>query len=200
MLQDELASALNITKSQLTKWKAKGCPVDDAGKAKTWIAANIKTRAKRKPSVVIAGDKPEQTPSPVECSNPDDITSPEARLERAKQMELLLDATVKQAVGKKEFGSMQSLLSSYQRAFQTIQEGEERQTAARLASAELIHRDTAQAIYAEMFVPLRNALELLPVTVRSRCNPQKPEVAEKALREWKDALLLKLSTARLSFN
>jgi hypothetical protein len=50
---------------------------------------------------------------------------------------------------------------------------------------------------AEILVPIHNALDLLPMTERSRCNPQSPEVAEGALRNWKDALLLRISTTEM---
>ena len=46
---------------------------------------------------------------------------------------------------------------------------------------------------------IRSALDLLPVTERSRCNPSDPKTAEGALRAWKDALLLKVSQAATKF-
>ena len=103
------------------------------------------------------------------------------------------------AIGRKEFSQLQSLLSSYQRALQGIAEAESTALETRIQSGELIHRDTARAILVELLQPIRSSLDLLPMTERSRCNPQQPEVAEGALRAWRDALLLRLSTADTRF-
>jgi hypothetical protein len=46
MMQDELAVKLGVTKGTISKYKARGCPLDDEGKARTWIRANIKARRK----------------------------------------------------------------------------------------------------------------------------------------------------------
>ncbi len=114
-------------------------------------------------------------------------------------MELDIYNASQSAIGREAFGQLQSLLSSYQRSFQAIADLEKTALEVRVQSGELIHRDTAKAILAEMLVPIRNALDVLPMTERSRCNPQAPEVAEAALRTWKDGLLLRLSQADTRF-
>ena len=191
MRQDDLAKKLGIGKSQLSKFKARGCPVDDEGKARCWISANIKPRGKRK------GDAPAPSTGlpPPETPVPEEEFSWEKRLERARKMEVAVYDASKLAIRHREFAQLQSLLASYQKALQGIAEAEKVALESRIQSGELIHRDTAKALLAELLVPIRNALETLPITERSRCNPVDPKTAEDALRGWKDSLLLRLSQA-----
>jgi hypothetical protein len=68
----------------------------------------------------------------------------------------------------REFAQPTSLLASYQKALQGIAEAEKVALERRIESGELIHRETARAIIAEVLVPIRNALDVLPMTERSR--------------------------------
>jgi phage terminase Nu1 subunit (DNA packaging protein) len=195
MQQVELAGLLGITKGQLSKWKAKGLPVDDEGKARTWIRQNIRTRAKRNgapaaPVVTQSKDLPPPETPPVPESY-----SWEARLARARKIELDVFDAAQRALNQGEAVRLQNLLSAYVKSLAGIAEAEKTALEARIQSGELLHRDTVRAILGELLVPIRNALDLLPMTERTRCNPQSPEVAEGALRQWKDALLLRLSTS-----
>jgi phage terminase Nu1 subunit (DNA packaging protein) len=198
MLQDELAAKLGVTKGTISKYKSRGCPTDDEGKARNWIRANIKPRGKptavaHEPGSDVPTLPPAESPAPVE-----EFTW-EARLARARKMEIDVYDAAQAAIGRKEFAQLTSLLGSYQRALQGIADAEVTAMEARIATGELIHRETARAILTEVLVPLRSALDVLPMTERSRCNPQQPEVAEAALRGWRDAFLLRLSQAKTKF-
>lgn len=199
MLQDELAAKLGVKKSQLSKFKARGCPMDDVGKAKNWIGANIRPRGK--PSVSCADPAPcaaVELP-PIESPAPAESCTVEARLDRARRMEIQIYETCKTAVSTKAYGQLSGLLASYQKALQAITEAESTALQSRIDSAELVHRDSARAIMSSILTPIINSLDLLPITERTRCNPQKPEVAEATLRAWKDALLLRVSQAATKF-
>jgi hypothetical protein len=114
-------------------------------------------------------------------------------------MEVSVYEASRAAIGRKEFNQLQSLLASYQKALQGLAELEQVATQNRIQAGELIHRETCRAIMVELLQPIRNALDLLPVTERSRCNPSDPKTAEGALRAWKDALLNRLSVAHTKF-
>jgi hypothetical protein len=88
MLQDELAGALGVRKSQLSKFKARGCPVDDEGKARLWISANIRPRGRKKKPLTNPDGEPTQGIPPREEPSPPDVFSWEARLDRARKTEL----------------------------------------------------------------------------------------------------------------
>ena len=168
-------------------------------KARLWIRANNKPRNSRTsnaadPLATVATDLPPREESEV----PADY-SWEARLDRARKMEVEVYQASQRAIGRNDFNVLQSLLASYQKALQGIKEAETTALEARIQTGELIHRDTARAIMMELLIPIRNALDLLPMTERNRCNPQEPAVAENALRGWKDALLLRLSQADTKF-
>lgn len=199
MLQDELAKALDVSKGYLSKLIKKGCPADDVGKAKGWISASIKPRAKRKRSAADPVSEAAKDIPPAETPCPDPCESWEARLGRARKIERDIYEASQAALGRKDFAPLQSLLSSYQRALQGIREAEETALESRIQSGELIHRDTCKAILGEMLLPIRSALELLPLSERSRCNPAAPEIAQAALTAWKDSLLLRLSQADTKF-
>ncbi len=202
MLQDELATALGISKSQLSQWKGRKvnpCPTDDIGKAKTWIAGNIKPRAKRKKSDAGTATVPAKDIPPVLLPPADSEHTWEARLERARKMEYCIFETIRNTINAKQYAQLQSLLSSWQRANQGLVEAERDSQAIRRESGELIHRDTARAIMAELLIPIRNALDLLPMSERARCNPQSPETAQQALTEWRDKLLRSVSQAATKF-
>ena len=199
MQRIELAKALGISKGQLSKWKAKGCPVDNAGTAQTWISQNIRPRAKRKgaasgPATKEAKDLPPPETAPL----PESLTW-EARLARARKIELDVFEAAQRALKRGESVRLQNLLSAYRKSLASIAEAENTALEARIQTGELLHRETARAIMAELLVPIRNALDFLPMTERSRCNPLHPDVAEGALQAWKDALLNRLSVVETKF-
>lgn len=199
MLQDELAKALDVSKGYLSKLIKKGCPADDIGKAKTWISAHTKPRAKRKKVAADPVSEAAKELPPVETSAPEPCETWEARLGRARKIERDIYEAAQATIGRKEYAPLSSLLASYQRALQGIAEAEQTALDIRKESGELIHRETAAAILAELLLPIRNALDLLPMSERTRCNPQSPEVAQEALTAWRDKLLRVLCSAETKF-
>ncbi len=81
----------------------------------------------------------------------------------------------------------------------TLGTGQRESQEVRRQAGELIHRDTVKAILAELVTPLRAALVDLPAAERTRCNPQSPDVAQKALTLWRDRLLDALNKAASKF-
>jgi hypothetical protein len=125
MQQVELAKVLGISKGQLSKWKAKGLPVDDEGKARTWIRQNIRTRAKRKGGQVAPAIQQAKDLPPKESSPPPEKFTWEARLARARKIELDVFDAAQTALKRGEAVRLQNLLSSYQKSVQHCRGGED---------------------------------------------------------------------------
>ncbi len=66
---------------------------------------------------------------------------------------------------------------------------------AQLGSGDVLRRSDALATMEAVLTPLNEALRKLPLNERTNCNPQNPEIAERALTEWRDRLCIRARAA-----
>ena len=68
-----------------------------------------------------------------------------------------------------------------------------------IKTGDMVHRESVKSVMEQLLRPLREALDKLPLNERTNCNPEKPEIAERALKEWRDRLLLRAKSAVAKF-
>lgn len=194
MNQSQLATKLNVSRMTVSKWKARGMPVGDLGKAKVWLAQNVssfKREAKAEKDLKPLG-KPSTPHSPQ-----DDLWG--ARLDRARANEREADRLLQQAIQGGKVGQIQPLLKAHTDAIKAIASAEELAYAAEVKAGDMVHRDSVKSMLEQLLRPLREALDKLPLNERTNCNPDHPEIAERALKEWRDRLLLRANAAEGKF-
>ena len=192
MTTTALADHLGLTSGRVSQLKKQGMPTVTVEGARSWMAKNLnqnkagRTRSKasavRESLAEVLAKLESQAPTT-------DDASWEGMLGRARFAER---ASYASFVASLRAGDA-VLAARYQglhgKAAEAVATAEKMATDAKRQTGELVHRDDVRALMAEVLVPIRNALDTLPMTERNRCNPQAPEVAEAALRQWRDALL-----------
>lgn len=195
MNQVDLAKKLGATKAQVTKWKASGMPIADVGKAKTWLAQNVPNR---KRGLKAAGDMEPLGKSERKATAQD--ISWKGRLDRARQVEWDVSLQLQKAVQGGKVAQIQALQRGHVSAMEAVAAAEKIVRDASLLGGDLINRETVRAWINTWLTPLREALDKLPLAERTNCNPDHPEIAERALNEWRERFLGRCASARKAFD
>lgn len=184
--------ALDESKSRISEYKKRGMPME-IGKAKIWHKANVvkKPRGDKKWAGIVL-------PSPGQ-REPGDLNAWPARLKRARDTERQTSALLQGAIKKKESAQIPGLLKAHSQAVEAVAAAEKLAASILSESGDLIHRDSVRAVMTKLLTPLREALDKLPLGERTNCNPQQPEIAERALTEWRDRLLGRMAGAEGKF-
>jgi hypothetical protein len=98
-----------------------------------------------------------------------------------------------------QVGELVTLMKALDAAENRVSEVESRATEAQLKGGHLVSTEAVRTMIAQLLRPLRQALDKLPVNERTNCNPEHPEIAERALKEWRDRLLLRANAALDAF-
>ncbi len=189
MNQSQLATKLGVQRAAVAKWKARGMPVGDLGKAKVWLAQNVssfKREARAEKDLPALPDEDRAQ------SLQDDTW--EARVSRARLAERQADRLLQEAIKGGRIGQIQPLLLGKSKLLKELTLVEDTARAAEIKAGDMVHRDTVVAELEVGLSPLREALMKLPLNERLNCNPDKPEIAERALTEWRDRFLLRCKT------
>jgi hypothetical protein len=175
----------------ITKWKQKGMPIGNASDAQVWLSVNVPQRQR--------GNNEGKPLPPPEQANVEGQDTWEARLLRSRTTERETSRLVQGAIASGSAAQLPTLLKSHSAAVEAVATAEKLAADARLHSGDLLKRDTVRRIMMEVATPVREALDGLPMSERSRCNPDHPEIAEKALKEWRDRLLGRVSAMETKF-
>jgi len=194
MNQVQLATKLGVTRAMVTKWKGRGMPVGDLGKAKVWLAANVSSF---KREARTERDLPGLRNESREQSLQDDTW--QARVGRARLAERQADRLLQSAIKGGRLGQIQSLLMSKSKLLKELAGVEDMARTEEIKTGDMVHRESVKAMMEQLLRPLREALDKLPLNERTNCNPEHPEIAEKALTEWRDRLLLRAKSVEGKF-
>jgi len=198
MKKSTYANELGISPSQLSQWLPQGLPGPPHVKAGlAWIAKN-KAQRSRRGSKKPATAKPERKamPSRAPASGGDTWAD---RVERARQTERQTHASYLDALARGDTAQLERLLSSHSRAVAEVAKTESLASEASQENGDVVKRSDAERVMEQLLRPLREALDKLPLNERTNCNPQQPEIAERALTEWRDRLLIRASSAENAF-
>jgi len=188
----ELIKALGIPRQRISEYGKRGMP-REVGAAKTWLSKNVESR---KRDTKRAGDlKPLRR---ARAHSPqDDLWG--ARLDRARANEREADRLLQKAIQGGKVGQIQPLLKAHTDAIKAVANAEELARLAEIQSGDMVHRESVKVMMEQLLRPLREALDKLPLNERTNCNPDHPEIAEKALTEWRDRLLLRAKSVEGKF-
>ena len=191
MNQSDLAKELGVSRVMVCKWKQKGMPIDDLGKAKDWLSVNVAAKRRGEVTALTLPAKENQTQAHGDTW--------EARLSRIRDSEREAGALVMAAIQSGAVAQLPNLLRCHSQAVEAVAVAEKLASDARMHSGELINRETVRSVMRELLTPLREALDKLPLGERTNCNPDHPEIAERALTEWRDKLILRANKVEDKF-
>ena len=152
--------------------------------AEAWRRVHAPPRAKRATNASQSRQGKASTPAPGHPAPPrgDDWQS---RLERTRQVEVQLYDSINEAIANGDVVTLSRLQSARAAALKEIRLCEQKATEAQLDSGIVVTVEHVKKMFVALLVPLREALDKLPLNERTNCNPEHPEIAEKALSEWR---------------
>lgn len=171
----DFAARFGVKKQQVQTWINQGMPVDSYESAEAWVGARLKGGAG---SVALETDK--------EFA---DTISRQRHLMEVAYQQYLDDRRDPSVDASKSHGI-------YDKALKTLMQLEKEQTAREIASKEYIRLQTAIDRFGRVFAQVREELTQMPSKVASKCNPDNPGKAMKALDAEVYAMLTRLSASK----
>ncbi len=199
MTKKTYANKLGISPSQLSQWLPEGLPGPPDVKAglrwirreqgpqrsrrsgKSLVTAQPRAKAKRSLPVVLGDSWPD-------------------RVERAREMEKSSYRAYLVAVQEGQSAQLERLQAAHVRSIATVADVEQRAMEAHSKTGDLLRREDVRSMMMQLLTPLREALDKLPLSERTNANPANPEIAERALTEWRLRFLTRCNNAEFKFN
>jgi hypothetical protein len=193
----ELAQALGIDKSVVSRMVKKGMPVNSASAAQAWREVNAKPRAKKgqageappKPKIEEPKPQPVTTPAHDAPEPDDDDNTPRQSLRRARLAEKV--GYNELVLCKRNGGSIEDIRkanSIYIAARNNRHKAERDFKEWQRAEGILLYFDEAKEIAGRPHVAVKQTLEIAAKTLAPRLYGQPQKAIENALAEWIDNL------------
>jgi hypothetical protein len=164
------------------RWRRKHRESRTSRRREKPVVTKPRAKSKRSSPVVILGD-----------SWPD-------RLERARAMEKASYRAYLDAAQECDASQLERLQAAHVRAIAMVGDVEQRAAEAELKCGHLVSVEAVKAMIEQMIRPLRTAIDKLPINERLACNPEHPEIAERALNEWRVRMILRARRALAAFD
>jgi hypothetical protein len=174
-----------------------GADVSSAETYLRWRRKHRESRASR-PREKPATAKPERKAMPSRAPATGGDTWAD-RVERARRTEKETHSSYLDALARGDTAQLERLLSSHSRAVDQVSKIERLALEAERESGEMLRRSEALATMVAVLTPLREALLKLPLNERTNCNSSQPEIAERALTEWRDRFFVRMNSAENAF-
>jgi hypothetical protein len=193
----ELAQALGIDKSVVSRMVKKGMPVNSASAAQAWREVNAKPRAKKgqageappKPKIEEPKTAPVTAPAHDAPEPDDDDNTPRQSLRRARLAEKV--GYNELVLCKRNGGSIEDIRkanSIYIAARNNRHKAERDFKEWQRAEGILLYFDEAKEIAGRPHVAVKQTLEIAAKTLAPRLYGQPQKAIENALAEWIDNL------------
>jgi hypothetical protein len=193
----ELAQALGIDKSVVSRLVKKGMPVNSASAAQAWREVNAKPRAKKgqageappKPKIDEPKTAPVTAPAHDAPEPDDDDNTPRQSLRRARLAEKV--GYNELVLCKRNGGSIEDIRkanSIYIAARNNRHKAERDFKEWQRAEGILLYFDEAKEIAGRPHVAAKQILEVMPKSLAPRLFGQPQKAIEAALSEWCDSL------------
>jgi hypothetical protein len=193
----ELAQALGIDKSVVSRMVKKGMPVNSASAAQAWREVNAKPRAKKgqageappKPKIEEPKTAPVTAPAHDAPEPDDDDNTPRQSLRRARLAEKV--GYNELVLCKRNGGSIEDIRkanSIYIAARNNRHKAERDFKEWQRAEGILLYFDEAKEIAGRPHVAAKQMLEVMPKSLAPRLFGQPQKAIEAALSEWCDSL------------
>jgi hypothetical protein len=186
----QMADGLGVPPSRVSEWKSRArnpMPMTSIESAAAWRRVHAPARAKR-PASASQSRQGKRSGHRAIPAKGDDWQS---RLERTKDVERQIFDSITKAIKQGDVTLLARLQSARAAALKEIRDAEQMAVEAQLGSGDTLRRSDALATMVAVLTPLNEALRKLPLNERTNCNPQKPEIAERALTEWRDRLMVR---------
>ena len=194
----ELAQGLKVAPARISEWIPRGLPRTSIAAAESWRRTHAPARLKRAASAPQSTHRKSSGRAPGHPI-PAKGDGWEARLERTKQVERQIFNSIAKAIRRGDVTLLARLQSARAAALKEIRDAEKMAVDAQLDGGDMLRRADAESVMVAVLRPLREALDKLPLNERTNCNPEKPEIAERALTEWRTRLLLRAKAAENRF-
>ncbi len=192
--QNEIASALGLTKGRVSQLVKEGMPSDNIEEARAW-------REARKLEMQRAGHI-SQPVQPLRLGDLDSIlksvtgetgnTEMDTRVSEQTELCRLTREVFMTALMSGD-PSQGKLYANYDRAVATLLRLEKERFIRIQEEGKLIDADVAAARFAKVMGQLRSLIDRAELTVAPKANPDNPPKALKAFREFKEDLFRKIS-------
>ena len=199
----ELSNALGLSKSTVSFLIKKGMPVNSVDSAQAWRETNAKPRAKRgqagspPPSVRVAPTKSaarieklepaSETPDTKEDADND----PRQSLRRARRAEADADRVLQEVKATNvSIEDYRKANAVYVASRNNRNKAEQDFRAWQRDEGITLFVDEAKELFVRPLSVLKQALDSAPKMLGLRCNSQSPKIAEEALTEWIDSVIL----------
>jgi hypothetical protein len=191
----EMASGLKVAPARVSEWEKRGMPMHSIEAAAAWRKVHAPARLKRAASAPQSrqGKRSGRRAIPTRGDDWQD------RLERTKRVERQIFDSISKAIRQGDVTLLARLQSARAAALKEIRDAEQMAVEAQLGSGDMLRRSEAVAVMVAVLTPLNEALRKLPLNERTNCNPQNPEIAERALTEWRDRLCIRARAAEMTF-
>jgi hypothetical protein len=187
----ELARGMKVAPARISEWIPRGLPRTSIEAAAAWRKVHAPARAKRPASAPQSrqGERSSRRAVPAKGNDW------QSRLDRTKQVEKQIFNSISKAIRQGDVTLLARLQSARAAALKEIRDAEQMAAEAQLGSGDVLRRSDALATMEAVLTPLNEALRKLPLNERTNCNPQNPEIAERALTEWRDRLCIRARAA-----
>jgi hypothetical protein len=184
----QMADGLGVPPSRVSEWKSRAknpMPMTSIESAAGWRRVHAPARAK-KPASVPQSRQGKPSGRRAVPAKGDDWQS---RLERTKRVERQIFDSITKAIKQGDVTLLARLQSARASALREIRDAEEMAIESELETKSIVRMADGLETIRVLCQPLRDALDKLPLAERTNCNPDHPEIAERALTEWRDRLL-----------
>jgi hypothetical protein len=203
--QKDMAVALGLTKGTISKFVAKGMPLDSVEAAQSWRATHNSEGSGHKStsaSVTAAARsltlKP-QRPGGAFASAPDDPAGTLARMRETEQrVYVLIDAALKKADTSKrddDYAAIPGLIRSYNQAGANSLAAASAWERHCRASGQVAPVEHLVNVLTSRLEPLAAQLRSFAATVAPKANPASPSTAEAAIAADLEAILRQIGAA-----
>ena len=168
-------------------------PTESLAEADSWRLANL-----QKPPRSQSGAASVKAAAGVEAKGEalaEGGESPEARLKRAQEAEILAYGLLRQLAEGGNAVSLRAGVHAFGEAQRRCSEAELNLAKHRQATRELISAGEAQEVFTKYLGGLRALMDQLPASAAVRANPSDPECAKKALEEAISQILRAITKA-----
>ena len=194
MLACEIARTWGVSPGYVSRLVKRGMPIASLAEADSWRLANL-----QKPPRSQAGAASVKVAAKVEAKGEalaeGGEESPEARLKRAQQAEILAYGVLLQLAEGGNAVSLRAGVHAFGEAQRRCSEAELNLTKHRQATNELMSVGEVEAVFTETLGTIRALMDALPASVCVRANPSDPELAKMALQEGVDQILRAINQA-----
>jgi len=169
-------------------------PIGSLAEADSWRLANLQ-KPPRSPSGAASVKVAAGVEAKGEALAEGGDESPEARLKRAQQAEILAYGLLRQLAEGGNAVSLRAGVHAFGEAQRRCSEAELHLAKHRQATLELIPAGEAQEVFTKYLGGLRALMDQLPASAAVRANPSDPECAKKALEEAINQILRAIQKA-----